>query len=163
VTGGRGVTGGSINLVTKTPGLLNATTVRVTAGNADYGRGTFDINRKVNNLVAFRLNGVWQDTGYAGRDVAKYRTRGLAPSLVVGMNTPTQLTMTYSRMKQDNIPDWGIPTLLPDAAIARGITVNDLNFSNFYGIASRDYEKTTSDIATVTLDHRFNRTFSARN
>jgi catecholate siderophore receptor len=66
-------------------------------------------------------------------------------------------------MKQDNIPDWGIPTLLPDNAIAQGITVNDLNFSNFYGIASRDYEKTTSDIATVTLNHYVNRTFAARN
>src|SRR6185503_6939131 len=68
VTGGRGVTGGSINLVTKTPGLVNSSTVRVTAGSADYGRATFDVNRKVNNLVAFRLNGVWQDTGYPGRD-----------------------------------------------------------------------------------------------
>lgn len=163
VTGGRGVTGGSINLVTKTPESENSSTVRVSGGNADYGRASFDVNRKVNDIVAYRLNGVWQDAGYAGRDVAKYRTFGIAPSLVVGMNTPTQLTATYSRMKQDNIPDWGIPTLLPDTAIARGITVNDLNFSNFYGIASRDYEKTTSDLATVTVDHRFNNTFSLRN
>jgi catecholate siderophore receptor len=163
VTGGRGVTGGSINLVTKSANLQNATTIRVGGGSADYGRATVDVNRKINNFVAFRVNGVWQDTGYAGRDIATYRTWGLAPSLVVGLNTPTQLTVNYSRMKQDNIPDWGIPTLLPDTAIARGITVNDLNFSNFYGIASRDYEKTTSDLATVTLDHRFNRTFAARN
>lgn len=163
VTGGRGVTGGSINLVTKTPSLLNATTVRATAGSSDYGRATFDVNRKVNNHVAFRLNGVWQDAGYPGRDVAKNRTWGIAPSLVVGLNTPTQLTVSYSRMKQDNIPDWGIPTLLPDTAIARGITVNDLDFSNFYGIASRDYEKTTSDLATVTLDRYVNRTFTLRN
>ena len=163
VTGGRGVTGGSINLVTKSANLQNSTNVRVGAGSADYGRAAFDVNRKINNLVAFRLNGVWQDAGYAGRDIARYRTWGLAPSLVVGLSTPTQLTANYSRMKQDNIPDWGIPTLLPDTAIARGLTVNDLDFSNFYGIASRDYEKTTSDLATVTVDHRFNRTFSARN
>ena len=163
VVGGRGVTGGSINLVTKAAHLQNETTVRVGGGSADYGRATVDVNRKVTNNVAFRLNGVWQDTGYAGRDIAKYRTWGLAPSLVVGLNTPTQLTVNYSRMKQDNIPDWGIPTLLPDLAIARGVTVNDLNFSNFYGIASRDYEKTTSDLVTVALNHRFNRNINARN
>ena len=106
---------------------------------------------------------MWQDTGYAGRDVAKYKSWGLAPSLVVGLGTPTQLTLNYSRMQQNNIPDWGIPTLLPDVAIAQGITVNDLDFSNFYGIASRDYEDTTSDLGTVTLDHKFNRTLSLRN
>jgi catecholate siderophore receptor len=113
--------------------------------------------------MAFRLNGVWQDTGYAGRDVAKYKTWGFAPAFVAGLNAPTRLTLSYSRMQQDNIPDWGIPTLLPDTAIAKGITVNDLNFSNFYGIASRDYEKTTSDMATATLEHRFSKTLNLRN
>ena len=71
--------------------------------------------------------------------------------------------MTYSRLSQDNIPDWGIPTLLPDTAIAQGITVNDLDFSNFYGLASRDYEKTTSDIFTGTVRHEFNATSALRN
>jgi len=163
VTGGRGSTGGTINLVTKTPGLTNASTVRVGLGNAQYGRATLDVNQKLSNSSAFRLNGVWQDTGYAGRDVAKYRTWGFAPSFVTGLNTPTQLTLSYSRMQQDNVPDWGLPTLLPDTAIAQGITVNDLNFSNFYGIASRDYEKTTSDMATVSVDHKFSKTLSLRN
>jgi catecholate siderophore receptor len=163
VTGGRGVTGGSINLVTKTPSVTNASTIRVTGGSAEHRRATVDLNRRVNSRVALRLNGVWQNAGYPGRDVAKYRTWGIAPSLVVGANTATQLTASYSRMKQDNIPDWGLPTLLPDTAIARGITVNDLDFSNFYGIASRDYEKTTSDIATVILDHRFKPSLRARN
>jgi len=122
VTGGRGATGGSIN-----------------------------------------LNGMWQNTGYPGRDVAKYTSWGVAPSLAVGVGTPTQLTLNYSRLQQNNIPDWGIPTLLPDTAIAKGITVNDLNFSNFYGIASRDYEITKSDIATATVEHKFSRTLSLRN
>ena len=71
--------------------------------------------------------------------------------------------MTYSRLQQDNVPDWGIPTLLPDNAIAAGVTVNDLDFSNCYGIASRDYEKTTSDVVTGTVSHKFNRSLTLRN
>ena len=163
VTGGRGATGGSINLVTKAPSLQDAASARLTGGSADNGRATFDVNRKLGKSVAFRLNGMWQNTGYAGRDVAKYKSWGVAPSLAVGVGTPTQLTLNYSRLQQNNIPDWGIPTLLPDTAIAKGITVNDLNFSNFYGIASRDYEITKSDIATATVDHKFSRTLSLRN
>lgn len=162
-TTGRGSTGGSINLVSKIAGPQDFTTVRLGGGSADYKRSTIDVNRRMTNSVAFRFNAMWQDTGYAGRDVAKYQSWGLAPSLVVGMGKPTQLTLNFSHMQQHNIPDWGIPTLLPDVAIARGITVNDLNFSNFYGIASRDYENTTSDLGTVTLDHKFSRTLSLRN
>src|SRR5882757_5959542 len=163
VTGGRGATGGSINLVTKQASLQDTASARLTGGSADNGRATFDVNRKLGKSVAFRLNGMWQNTGYPGRDVAKYKSWGVAPSLAVGVGGPTQLTLNYSRLQQNNIPDWGIPTLLPDTAIAKGITVDDLNFSNFYGIASRDYEITKSDIATATVDHKFSRTLSLRN
>jgi len=162
-TTGRGSTGGSINLVSKTPHAQEFTSIRLGGGSADYKRTTLDTNQRLNNSVAFRFNAMWQDTGYAGRDVAKYKSWGLAPSLLLGMGKPTQLTLNFSHMQQNNIPDFGLPTLLPDTAINRGITVNDLNFSNFYGIASRDYEDTTSDLGTVTLDHRFNRLFSLRN
>jgi len=163
VTGGKGSTGGTINLVTKAPSLANSSTFRLGAGSASYGRATVDVNRKLSDSSAFRLNAVWQDTGYAGRDIAKYQTWGFAPSFAVGLNTSTQLTLGYSRMQQDNIPDWGLPTLLPDAAIARGVTVNDLNFSNFYGIASRDYEKTSSDMATATVVHKFTTKLTLQN
>jgi catecholate siderophore receptor len=106
---------------------------------------------------------MWQDTGYPGRDVAKYRSWGVAPSLALRLDRQTQLTLSYSRLQQDNIPDWGFPTLLPDVAIAKGITVNDLKFSNFYGIASRDYEHVRADHATATLSHKFGEEVTLRN
>jgi catecholate siderophore receptor len=52
---------------------------------------------------------------------------------------------------------------LPDAAVAAGQTVNDLDFSNFYGLLSRDRERVTSDIATATVEHRFGRAHTIRN
>jgi catecholate siderophore receptor len=162
-TGGRGTTGGSINLVTKAPERNNAGTVRFTGGNGDFKRTTVDLNQRLTDSAAFRLNGMWQDTGYPGRDVAKYRSWGVAPSLTLGLGKPTSVTLSYSRLQQDNLPDWGIPTLLPDVAIAKGVTVNDLNFSNFYGIASRDYEVTRSDHATITLTHKFDDEIILRN
>src|SRR4029079_10147262 len=106
VTSGRGTTGGSINLVTKTPSQDTAGTVRFTGGNADYKRTTVDVNQKLTDSVAFRMNGMWQDTGYPRRDVAKYGSWGIAPSLALRLGKQTQLTMSYSRLQQDNIPDW---------------------------------------------------------
>ncbi|HUK32952.1 MAG TPA: TonB-dependent receptor, partial [Vicinamibacterales bacterium] len=163
VIGGRGVTGGSINMVTKVANLEDEGSFRATGGNGDYRRTTMDVNRRLSPTSAIRFNAMWQDTGYPGRDVAEYKSWGVAPSLSLGLNTPTQVTLNYSHMQQNNIPDWGIPTLLPDVAIAQGITVNNLNFSNFYGIASRDYEITRSDIATATVTHKFDRALTLRN
>jgi catecholate siderophore receptor len=163
VTAGRGATGGSINLVTKQASAFNATTLRFTGGNGHTERGTVDVNRAITDRVAVRLNGMWQNNGYTGRDVARYTGWGVAPSLTVGIGTPTQLSLNYSHSDQDNIPDWGLPTLLPDVALAAGVTVNDLDWSNFYGIASRDYEKSRSDLFTATLNHKINAKTRVRN
>jgi catecholate siderophore receptor len=163
VTAGRGATGGSINLVTKQASLFNAASVRITGGTADTKRGTLDVNRAINDKIAVRVNGMWQDSGYAGRDVAKYKSWGFSPAISFGLGTPTQVTLNYSRMKQNNTPDWGIPTLLPDVAIANHVTVNDLDWSNYYGIASRDFEKTTSDLVTATLSHKISAAMRVRN
>ena len=95
---------------------------------------------------------MWQDAGYPGRDVQKNKQWGFAPTLGLGIGKPTTVTVSYSRLQQDNVPDLGIPTLLPDNAIAAGLTVNDLDFSNYYSIASRDYEDTTSDVVTGIVE-----------
>jgi catecholate siderophore receptor len=153
VTSGRGTTGGSINLVTKEPELTDGLTVRVAGGSAGYKRAAVDYNHRLKDSMAFRMNGMWQDMGYPGRDVARYKSWGIAPSLALGLGRPTSVVLSYSRLDQDNIPDWGLPTLLPDTAIANGTTINDIRFGNFYGIASRDYEHTRSDHASVTLTH----------
>ena len=163
VTGGRGSTGGSINMVTKSPTLTDSESGRLTFGNADHKRGSFDVNRRLTDTVAFRVNAMWQDAGYPGRDVQQNRAWGFAPTIALGLGTPTKVTVAYSRLKNNNVPDLGIPTLLPDNAINAGITVNDLDFSNYYSIASRDYEHTTSDLITGTVEHRFSQMFTLRN
>lgn len=137
VTAGRGSVGGSINLVTKGASLWNAAEVRLTGGTSDHKRGTFDVNRRLGQSAAFRLNGMWQDVAYPGRELVKYKSWGLAPSLAFGLGTATTFTLNYSHVKQNNVPDWGLPGLLPDVATANHVTADDLDWSNFYGILSR--------------------------
>jgi catecholate siderophore receptor len=155
VTAGRGATGGSVNLVTKTAHQENAAQLRLTGGNADQKRGTIDVNRRLSDTVAFRLNGVWQDSGVPRRDVVEQKEWGIAPSLAFGLGRPTIFRLGYQRLDQDNMPDYGLPGTLPELANAAGTTVDDLDFSNFYGLEARDHERVTSDIATATVEHRF--------
>ena len=162
-TAGRGSTGGSINLVTKTANLQDAASVRMTGGNASYKRGSADINRRLGASSALRLNLMWQDAGVPRRDEVTQKGWGFAPSVGFGLGTRTSLTLNYSHLRQNNLPDYGLPGTLPDLASAKGFTVDALDFSSFYGLVGRDHEKTRADIATATVDHRLNRTLTLRN
>jgi catecholate siderophore receptor len=163
VTAGRGSTGGSVNLVTKSANLRDSTEVRVSGGNASQKRSTLDVNRRVSETIAVRLNGMWQDSGTPGRDDVTQKGWGFAPSVGFGLGQPTTVTIGYQRLQQNNVPDYGLPGTLPDIAVAAGKTVDDLDFSNFYGLVSRDHEKVTSDVVTGTVEHRFGRGRSLRN
>lgn len=158
-TSGRGSTGGSVNLITKKPHLGDNTQIDATAGTADYGRVTLDTNQQLAASplpgTAVRLNAVWTDAGVAGRDVVKNRNWGVAPSLALGLGTPTTLTLAYAHLSQDNIPDYGLPGTLPAVALAAGETVDDLDWSNFYGLRARDTEKIATDSVTAIAEHTF--------
>jgi catecholate siderophore receptor len=149
---GRGSTGGAINLVTKMANSTDAADFRVTAGSAGYARTTADVNSTFGETGALRLNAVWTDAGIPGRDVAKNRNKGIAPSLALGLGTPTRLYFNLSHMEQDNVPDYGLPATLP-ANLAAGQTIEDLDWSNFYGLKSRDHETIRSDQASVIVEH----------
>ncbi len=163
---GRGSTGGSINLVTKTPSLTPFYEGTLGIGSADYTRVTGDFNQPLPNLegAAVRLNGVWHDSGVAGRDVVENEHWGIAPSLVFGLGTPTRLTLTYLHQQEDNNPDYGIPwvptTNVPLAAYAD--QTPPVRWSNYYGILARDYERTQTDMGTALAEHDFSDSLKLR-
>ena len=83
---GRGSTGGSINQVSKTPGLAASYGGSLGGGNADYARSTFDINQPIGIIpgAAVRLNAMWTDAGVPGRDRVEGTRWGVAPSIAWG-------------------------------------------------------------------------------
>jgi catecholate siderophore receptor len=167
---GRGSTGGAINLVTKTPHVGTDYAAAVSGGNADYKRTTIDVNQPFERFAVpgtvLRVNAMWTDTGVPGRDVVEGERWGVAPTLAFGVGTPTRLTASYSRLQQDNVPEYGLPWVPantnPDlAASANGQP--PVNSSNFYGLRARDYEDTTTDITTVRVDRDIAPSFTLRN
>jgi catecholate siderophore receptor len=111
------------------------------------------------------MNVMWQDGGTPGRDVVENTRWGFAPSIALGLGKPTRLTASYYRLQQDGIPDYGIPwvpaTNVPLAAYANQAAPVD--FSNFYGMRQRDYEKTATDLGTVVVSHDFGGAATLRN
>lgn len=98
---GRGSTGGIINQVTKKPALLDQSDVTVTGGTGDYYRLTGDLNLRIGEHSAFRLNAM---ATHAGNHGARIDKRGIAPSYTWGLDTADEVNLSLYYLNVDNIP-----------------------------------------------------------
>lgn len=166
---GRGSTGGSINLVSKTPFLDDFTAADVTLGSDAYRRTTVDVNHTLPGLdtAAVRVNLMYHDQDIAGRDVVENQRFGIAPSLSFGLGTPTEITFSLFHMEQDNVPDYGIPWVPMANATGplagKGDKPGPVDYANWYGLKDRDHEDVRTTIGTAIFDYTFNDTVKLRN
>ncbi len=164
---GRGGAGGYVNLETKTPKAENFTTGSVGLGWDQYEsknrlRGTLDFNRQFSEGGAFRLNLLAEDSGIAGREHAKQRSIGLAPSVAFGLNTPTQVSLSWQHIEQDDRPDWGVPAATVKGLVNYNPATAGVERDRFYGLLG-DTDKVKSDMLTAKVDHRFSPTLKLTN
>jgi len=174
---GRGSPTGSINMNSKQAQMQDGYSASVKAGSGKQKRATADINRVLNadSGTAFRLNVMAQDSGNAARDVVENKRWGVAPTLAFGLNGPTRLHLSYLHVKQNNIPDGGVPTIglpgytSPDSA-NKDLTKRREYLNNapmvdpkgFYGVLT-DHDDVTADMATVRIEHDFSPTLKLQN
>ncbi|MBD8619280.1 TonB-dependent receptor [Sphingomonas sp. CFBP 13728] len=160
VFGGGGSVGGTINLVTKRPQAETLTVVSGGVGSDDYYRTTIDSNVRVSDLVAVRLNAVAHKNDIPGRDVEYNKRWAVAPSLIVGVEGPTSLTLQYLHQEDENVPVYGVPYFRN--AVNNGPLPGADN-SGYYGIRNLDAQDITVDQATATVSHSFSDKVSIRN
>lgn len=163
---GRGSTGGSLNLASKSPNLGVSHTAAFSAGTDEFSRATVDVNQPLQGIdgSALRLNLMWNNADTPGRNEVTSRRWGVAPSLAFGLGTPTRVTLSYSHLDQDNVPDYGLPWV-PNTNVPLAEHRDDappVDFDNFYGLTDRDYEKTTTSLATAELEHDVNDSMTLR-
>jgi len=159
---GRGSAGGAINLVSKSPSISKYIGGSVAFGNANTKRASLDINTPLSGIglgerSAFRMNAMIHDADVPGRNVVTNNRWGLAPSLAFGLGTPTRFTVGYYKLKQDNIPDYGIPwvTATQNVLAAYRDQPAPVPRETFYGIRARDREVLNQDTITGKIEHDF--------
>jgi catecholate siderophore receptor len=164
VTNGSGSVGGNINLVTKRPQDHDQAIVQGGVGTANYYRGTADINEHISDTVAFRLNAMAHHNDVPGRQVEKNDRWGIAPSVTVGMGTPTRLTLMYYHQEDRNIPQYGLPYFANQAA-TNGYTgaLPGVDRSAYYGFKNFDTQHINSNQITSILEHDFSSKVKLRN
>ncbi|MFN4236859.1 MAG: catecholate siderophore receptor Fiu [Vogesella sp.] len=155
---GRGATSGYINLISKSANLEDNISGSVGASTADNQRFTLDANKVIDDTTAVRVNLLRQQGSVAGRDKVEKNTDGVAVSLATGLGTNTVFTLNAQHIKQDNVPDGGVPTIglegYYNSGLPAGVTASPVNSSNYYGL-NGDYEDVTADMITGKLEHTF--------
>jgi catecholate siderophore receptor len=167
---GRGGTAGYINLETKLP-EVTAFQDGVfshgfgTDGSRSSDRATVDVNQPLADSPvagsALRLNLMDQEGGAPGREYAENNRWGVAPSLALGLGTPTRVLVSYEHQYEHNVPDYGLPStavagFAPAATpAAPSFYSPGVNPANYYGFVNYDYERVTNDAVTARLEHDF--------
>lgn len=162
---GRGSQSGYINLISKLPQAEDINSASIALGTEDYKRVTADLNRQLAEGVALRLNVMAQDSDVAGRDHVHNKSIGFAPSIAFGLNSPTRFYLYSQHVRQDNVPDGGIPTIGMKGffnATAEVRAAGKVDRENFYG-SKHDYEKVEADMATAKFEHDLGSDTTVRN
>lgn len=165
---GRTAPTGAINLVSKQAFAEDVASGTVSFGTHSQRRATADWNHVLGETSAFRLNLMAQDSGVPGRDVVENKRWGVAPSLAFGLGMPTRVYLNLLHVRQNNIPDGGVPTIglpgytSPDPARPEIGAAPMVDPDNFYGTV-HDHDDVTVDMATVRVEHDFSADVSLHN
>ena len=163
---GRGSGGGSINLSSKSPKLVDFTNVSLGAGTDNYLRGTIDQNWRISDTAAFRLNILGSQGDIAGRNAVDYDKLGVAAAFSVGIDTDTTAVLSFFYLDSNQMPDYGIPLFTKKGTGAPRPNpegVLDVPYDTFYGLTARDYLTNSVKSATLELEHRFSPNLAIRN
>jgi len=104
---GRGEPGGTVNLVTKRPTFDTAGEVKLSVGSFDTYRADVDYTTALNDDVAIRLVGFYEDAE-SFRDTIETTKQGFSPSIVWNINNNSQLIYELEYSDQEVPFDRGV-------------------------------------------------------
>ncbi len=151
---GRGQAGGVINQVSKTPLLANRNKLTGSIGSDGYVEATGDLNKRLGETSAIRVNLMQRDEGSwrsnpASASEPELHRKGLAASLGIGISTDNEFTLSHLVTSVNDNPDYGISF---DPATRRpGTTFTP---ATFWG-SGLNYDEGETRITTATYTHRF--------
>ncbi len=157
---GRGSTGGVINQVSKQPRRRESTEIGLGIGMDAYYRGTLDMNRPLTETSAFRVSALAQ-TSESTRDVVESERYGFAPSLRLGIGTPTQWTLSWVHQTRRDLPDYGVP-FTPSGTKENPARPIETDRDNFFGFTDDKFDQDV-DILSARVEHDFKSGMKLRN
>lgn len=158
VMNGGGSVAGTINLVTKRPLADDQTMVSAGIGTDNYYRATVDTNKRLNDLIAVRINAVYHENDVPGRDVEDYKRWGIAPAITIGIDGPTSLTIQAEHLDDEAMPQYGLRYYANNGGF-----LEEFDRSGYYGFANLDRQDSKTNSLQAIFSHAFSDTLKIRN
>lgn len=98
--------GGILNMVTKTPSFTKGGEVSMQAGSYSFYKPSVDIYGPLNNSIAYRFNGSYENSE-SFRDVVKRERFYVNPSLFFKISKKTEIIVQGDYLQDDWTPDFG--------------------------------------------------------
>ncbi|HEV2707792.1 MAG TPA: TonB-dependent siderophore receptor [Pyrinomonadaceae bacterium] len=150
---GRGGGGGIINRVTKEATFSPLREFTLQGGSFGNKRVTGDFGQPLGDKLAFRINGLYENSGSHRRFVGRERY-GVNPTLTFNPSTRTRITFAYEYFHDGRTADRGIPSY-------QGRPV-DIPISTFFGNPQNARVRADVNLLSSTVEHRVGR-FNIRN
>ncbi|WP_072390363.1 TonB-dependent siderophore receptor [Hyphomicrobium sp. CS1GBMeth3] len=153
---GRGGGGGVINRVTKKAEGERIYEATTTYGSFDTKRVEVDAGQAISNDFAFRILGMYEDSG-SYRDFVDLERYGINPKIMFRPDDNTKVHLAYEYFRDDRTVDRGIPS---DSRTGKPAKTDD---STFFGNPDDSYMYFKSHVATATIEHKFDNGVQVKN
>ena len=153
MTFGRGGGGGVVNRVTKAAGFSPIREFSAQGGSYGNKRFTADYGQPLNDRFAFRVNGLYENSGSFRRyvDLERY---GVTPTATLALTRRTVATLSYEHFYDRRTADRGIPSFQGRPS--------DTPISTFFGDPNQSHVRAGVNLASASIDHQIGR-FNIRN
>jgi catecholate siderophore receptor len=150
---GRGGVGGVINRVGKQAEWMPTREAALQVGSFDNRRFTTDLGQAVNDRLAVRMNGVYEnsDSYRTGYGLERY---GVNPTVAFQLGPTTTLHAGYEYFHDERTADRGIPSF-------QGLPIQT-DDSTFFGNPHVSTSDATVNILTAVVDHEFDNNTTLR-
>ena len=151
---GRGGVGGVINRVTRQADWGQAREASLQFGSWDNKRFTADVGRNVNDVVAVRATGLYEDSD-SYRNGFNLERYGVNPTVAVRLGPNTTLRGSYEYFHDQRTADRGISSF-------NGRPV-ETDPSTFFGDPAQSASDATVNLVSGLVEHRVNARVTLRN
>ncbi|MEM5470299.1 TonB-dependent siderophore receptor [Hoeflea sp. AS60] len=158
--GGRGTTGGALDIVSKKAKDISFFDSSTTYTSAKTKRATIDYNHAFNEQIQIRMNGLIQDGNVAGRDNVEDDRRGFAGAATIKPTDQFTIEADIAHTVINQTPDWGVPYVSNNGG---PVTEYGVDRATFYGVVGRDYQDVTQTVGTIKTIYELNESMKLSN
>jgi catecholate siderophore receptor len=160
---GRGASGGAINRVSKEAGWSPVRELTLSYGAYDHKRASIDIGDAINEVAAFRLNAVVEDSE-SYRDGVEVQRHGINPTFTIRPGDRTKIVLGAEYFKDEHIGDRGMPSVNgPGNSRLKSRPYDIGDHETFFGNARLSPNETETVAFNAMIEHTFDNELTIRN